>query len=231
MKFGVVVFPGSTCDQDMVHVLKNELNQEVITLWHKDTDLSHMNKEDCIIVPGGFSFGDYLRSGALASRSPLMDAIKDFAAKGGKVLGICNGFQILCEAELLPGYLKQNESEKFHCHNVYLKGGEGDNLITNAMKGQVIELPVAHADGRYVASEEEIKQMKENGQILFYYATKDGEVTEEVNFNGATANIAGVCNAEKNVFGMMPHPERAAIKSMGSDQGRAILEALIKVVK
>ncbi len=231
MKFGVVVFPGSTCDQDMVHVLKNELKQEVITLWHKDTDLSHMNKEDCIIIPGGFSFGDYLRSGALASRSPLIDAIKDFAANGGKVLGICNGFQILCEAELLPGYLKQNEFGKFVCDHIYLKPGEGGNLITDAMNGKVIELPVAHSDGRFVASDAEVKKMQENGQILFYYATKEGNVNDEANFNGATANIAGVCNEGKNVFGMMPHPERASIKSMGSDQGRVILEALIKAVK
>lgn len=231
MKFGIVVFPGSTSDHDMIHVLKNELNQEVVTLWHKDTDLSHMNKEDCIVVPGGFSFGDYLRSGALASRSPIMQSIKEFADQGGKVLGICNGFQILCEAEMLPGYLCKNDPIQFHCKNVYLKGAEKGNLIADVLNEEVVELPIAHSDGRYEATEEELKQMKENGQILFYYSNEQGEVNEEVNFNGSKLNIAGICNEGKNVFGMMPHPERAAIASMGSDEGRKILEALIKAVE
>jgi|SRR5690554_2417882 len=227
MKFGVVVFPGSTCEQDMIHALEKELNQEVITLWHKDTDLSHMNKEDCIILPGGFSFGDYLRCGALASRSPIVESIKAFAEKGGKVLGVCNGFQVLCEADLLPGYLMQNESMQFHCKNVFLKGAEGGNVISDALNQEVIELPIAHAEGRYYVEAEEAKKMQENGQVLFYYASANGEITEEANFNGSVNNIAGVCNANKNVFGMMPHPERASILSMGSEQGKKILEAII----
>lgn len=227
MKFGVVVFPGSTCDQDMIRILQHEMGQEVITLWHKDTDLSHLNTNDCIVIPGGFSFGDYLRSGALASRSPIIAAIKEFAAQGGKVIGICNGFQILCEAELLPGYLAQNNPIQFQCKNVSLKGAEDGNAIADALKQSTFELPIAHADGRYVASEQELEDLKNNKQILFYYSTEDGEVNEHANFNGSALNIAGICNAQKNVFGMMPHPERAAMSKMGAEQGKKILEALI----
>lgn len=227
MKFGVVVFPGSTCDQDMIRILQQEMGQEVIQLWHKDTDLSHMNTQDCIVIPGGFSFGDYLRSGALASRSPIMSSIKEFAKKGGKVVGICNGFQILCEAELLPGYLAQNNPIQFQCKNVYLKGATQGNAISNVLNQSTFELPIAHADGRYVATEQELQALKDNGQILFYYATEQGEVNNEANFNGSAANIAGICNETKNVFGMMPHPERAAMSKMGADQGKKILEALI----
>lgn len=228
MKFGVVVFPGSTCDQDMIQALREDLNQEVIEIWHKDTDLSHMNTEDCIVLPGGFSFGDFLRTGAMASRSPIMDSIKAFAEKGGKVLGVCNGFQILCEAELLPGYLTQNKDLKFRCDTTYLKGGAKGNPIADALNGEVIELPIAHADGRYVVDDAEAKALKENGQILFYYSSENGELTEEANFNGAKDSIAGVCNEGKNVFGMMPHPERATNSILGSEVGKKVLEAIIK---
>lgn len=222
MKFGVVVFPGSNCDRDMQDALQNDLNQEVIMLWHKDKDLSMFTTEDCIVLPGGFSYGDYLRCGAIARFSPVMQSVIDFANKGGKVLGICNGFQILCESHLLPGALLRNAHQQFVCKNVYLKGVGSDKAL---------KVPVAHGEGRYYAEAAVLDKLEENGQVIYYYCDENGKITPQANPNGATRNIAGICNAERNVFGMMPHPERAASAALGNIDGRIILESLVMNTK
>jgi phosphoribosylformylglycinamidine synthase subunit PurQ / glutaminase len=218
MKFGVVVFPGSNCDRDMQDALQNDLNQEVIMLWHKEKDLSMFSTEDCIVLPGGFSYGDYLRTGAVARFSPIMQSVIEFANKGGKVLGVCNGFQILCEAHLLPGALLRNANQQFICKNVYLKGVGSDKAL---------KIPIAHGEGRYYAEEAILDKLEKNNQVIYRYCNENGEVSQLSNPNGAIRNIAGICNEARNVFGMMPHPERATNESLGNTDGRIVLESLI----
>ena len=217
MKFGVVVFPGSNCDRDMYDALTNDLQQEVIMLWHKDRDLGMFTTEDCIILPGGFSFGDYLRCGAIARFSPMMQSVINFANAGGKVFGVCNGFQILCESHLLPGALLRNGHQQFVCKNIF---------ITNEA-GRIYKLPVAHGEGRYVADEKTLDMLESSGRVIFRYCDESGNIIPEANPNGALRNIAGICNANRNVFGMMPHPERATTEALGNTDGREILKALL----
>ena len=226
MKFGIIVFPGSNCDRDMMHALQDDLQQEVVMLWHKDRDLGMFTKDDCIVLPGGFSYGDYLRCGALARFSPMMEQVIEFACKGGKVLGVCNGFQILCEAGLLPGVLLQNDHQKFTCKNVFIKSENHDNLIGEHVGAKALKIPVAHGEGRYYADAKTLKHLNDNKQIVFRYCNEDGEVHISSNPNGAVNNIAGICNDAKNVFGMMPHPERACSDALHNIDGRAILHAL-----
>lgn len=226
MKFGVVVFPGSNCDRDMMHALQDDLGQEVVMLWHKDKDLSQFSTDDCIVLPGGFSYGDYLRCGAIARFSPLMEAIIEFANKGGKVLGVCNGFQILCESGLLPGALLLNDHQKFVCKNVHIKRGGDANRIGKSVGDKALLIPVAHGEGRYYADDATIDKLESNGQILFKYCDAQGNEQIDVNPNGAIHNIAGICNEQGNVFGMMPHPERACSDDLHNVDGRAILMAL-----
>lgn len=228
MKFGVVIFPGSNCDQDMIHVLKNIMGQDVVELWHKDKDLKGC---DFIVLPGGFSFGDYLRSGAIARFSPIMEKVIEFANKGGYVLGVCNGFQILCESGLVPGALLHNTERKFICKNVYIKSQTADSLVTASIPAdKALKIPIAHGEGRFYADDETLKQMKANGQILFRYCDENGNITPESNPNGAIENIAGVCNSGKNVFGMMPHPERAADSILSNTDGKLIFESILSLV-
>ncbi len=226
MKFGIIVFPGSNCDRDMMHALRDDLKQETVMLWHKDRDLSMFTKDDCIVLPGGFSYGDYLRCGALARFSPMMEQVIEFANKGGKVLGVCNGFQILCEAGLLPGVLLQNDHQKFACKNVYIKSESFNNAMGRQVGEKALKVPVAHGEGRYYADAPTLKQLQENHQIVFRYCNEKGEVHVNSNPNGAINNIAGICNAGRNVFGMMPHPERACSPELHNTDGRAILMAL-----
>jgi phosphoribosylformylglycinamidine synthase subunit PurQ / glutaminase len=225
MKFGVVVFPGSNCDEDMVYVLRDIMKQNTVKLWHKNTDL-----EGCthIVLPGGFSYGDYLRSGAIARFSPIMQSVTEHARNGGFVWGVCNGFQILCEAGLLPGALLHNDSRKFVCRNVFIKS-ENDNTILTAKVplGKALKIPVAHGEGKYFADESTLKKMNANGQVLFRYCDENGNVTKEASPNGTTENIAGVCNESRNVFGMMPHPERAADKELSNEDGKFLFESVI----
>jgi phosphoribosylformylglycinamidine synthase I len=218
MKFGVVVFPGSNCDRDMQDALQADLDQEVVMLWHKDTDLSLFSTEDCIVLPGGFSYGDYLRCGAIARFSPIMQSVTQFAAQGGKVLGVCNGFQILCESHLLPGVLLQNANRQYISKNIYLRGA-GD-------KGKALMIPIAHGEGRYYADEHTLDGLEAGNQVIYRYCDKHGTVNDAGNPNGALRNIAGICNKERNVFGMMPHPERASSAALGNIDGKAILRAL-----
>lgn len=225
MKFGVIVFPGSNCDRDMMHALQDDLQQEVIMLWHKDRDLSMFSNDDCIVLPGGFSYGDYLRCGALARFSPMMEQVIRFANDGGRVLGVCNGFQILCEAGLLPGVLLLNDHQKFVCKNVYLKSDNTNNIIGRNVGDKVLKVPVAHGEGRYHADPATLKKLQENKQIVFRYCDPNGEVHIHSNPNGAVNNIAGICNERRNVFGMMPHPERACSDPLNNIDGRLILEA------
>ncbi len=228
MKFGVVIFPGSNCDRDMIDALANDLGKEVIALWHKQDNLSGLSTSDCIVLPGGFSYGDYLRCGAIASQSPIMQAVKAHAAAGGKVLGVCNGFQILCETGLLPGALLLNNTQKFECKNVYLKTKSTTAPITkNIAANSVLQIPIAHGEGRYFANEQVLAELEANDQILFTYSTKEGAETVDANPNGAINNIAGITNSTKNVFGMMPHPERATNSILGNTDGLAIFKSLI----
>lgn len=228
MKFGVVVFPGSNCDQDIIYTLQNVLGQDVVALWHKDHDLQ---QSDFIVLPGGFSFGDYLRSGAIARFSPIMQEVIRFAGQGGKVLGICNGFQILCEAGLVPGALLHNNSRKFICNNTYLRTETSNTLLTSQIpEGKVLKIPVAHGEGNYFISEDGLKALEDQDQILFRYSDASGKVSTETNINGSTSNIAGVCNKQRNIFGMMPHPERAADPILGNQDGLAIFESILSLV-
>lgn len=232
MKFGVVVFPGSNCDRDMIHVCESVLKKEVITLWHKDTDISSFTTEDCIVLPGGFSFGDYLRTGAIARFSPIMDSVIDFANRGGKVLGICNGFQILCESGLLPGVLLRNKNQKFYCENQFIKTVNNTSFYIQLLKSnQVLSIPVAHAEGRYHCDEATLSDLKANNQILFQYCDAAGNLTEEANFNGSIESIAGIMNKSGNVFGMMPHPERAAESELGNIDGLELMKGLTMVAE
>lgn len=216
MKFGVVVFPGSNCDRDMQDSLQQDLGKEVVMLWHKDEDLSMFSTEDCIILPGGFSYGDYLRCGAIARFSPMMKSVIEFANKGGKVLGVCNGFQILCESGLLPGVLLQNANQQFVCKNVFIKSENGEAL----------KIPVAHGEGRFHADEATLNELETNGQVIFRYCNEQGELEAAANPNGAIRNIAGISNKNKNVFGMMPHPERATSNALGNLDGKKVFELL-----
>ncbi|MDI9365690.1 MAG: phosphoribosylformylglycinamidine synthase subunit PurQ [Flavobacterium sp.] len=215
MKFGVVVFPGSNCDRDMQDALEQDLGKEVVMLWHKHNNLTMFTTDDCIVLPGGFSYGDYLRCGAIARFSPMMQAVVEFANKGGKVLGVCNGFQILCESGLLPGVLLQNANQQFICKNVYLQH-------TN----YALKVPIAHGEGRYFADDATTEELENNGQILFRYCNEAGEVNSQANPNGAVRNIAGIRNKAGNVFGMMPHPERATNQALGNIDGKRVFEIL-----
>jgi phosphoribosylformylglycinamidine synthase subunit PurQ / glutaminase len=228
MKFGVVVFPGSNCDDDMVYVLRDIMHQEVIKIWHKDTDLQNC---DFVVVPGGFSYGDYLRSGAIARFSPIMDNIIRHAQNGGYVFGICNGFQILTEAGLLPGVLLKNDNQKYNCKNIYLKPQTQDSLLTSEMSlEQAYKIPIAHGDGRYYADADTLKQLNDNQQVIFRYCDENGEINASANPNGSLENIAGVCSLERNVFGMMPHPERATDVLCGNTDGKKIFESILAKV-
>lgn len=227
--FGIVIFPGSNCDHDCYHVLRQVFNQDVQFIWHKEERID--KKFRVIILPGGFSYGDYLRTGAIARFSPVMKAVERFAKNGGLVLGICNGFQILLEAGLLSGAMMRNKDLKFICKNVYVKVEKTDIPYTKACKkSQVLKIPIAHAEGNYYADPEILKSLEENRQIVFRYSTRNGEITEESNPNGAVNNIAGICNKEGNILGMMPHPERCSERVIGNEDGRLIFESLIKVI-
>ncbi len=217
MKFGVVVFPGSNCDRDIQDALQQDLNKEVLMLWHKDKDLDMFSTQDCIILPGGFSYGDYLRCGAIARFSPMMQSVVEFANKGGKVLGICNGFQVLCESQLLPGILLRNANRQFVCKNVFLKGTGSATL----------KIPIAHGEGRYYAEDALLDNLETNNQVIFRYCDEKGIINDAANPNGSLRNIAGIRNAQGNVFGMMPHPERATKQSLGNVDGKIILETLL----
>ena len=217
MKFGVVVFPGSNCDRDMIGALRDDLGQEVVELWHKDNDLSAFSTEDCIVLPGGFSYGDYLRCGAIARFSPMMQQTIAFAQRGGKVLGVCNGFQILCESGLLPGVLLKNANQQFICRNVHIIGKEN----------KALKIPIAHGEGRFHADEATLKSIVDNDQVIYRYCDENGNITPEANPNGTLHNIAGICNKERNVFGMMPHPERACSGKIGNTDGITVFNTLL----
>jgi phosphoribosylformylglycinamidine synthase len=217
MKFGVVVFPGSNCDRDMIGALRDDLGQEVIELWHKDNDLSAFSTEDCIVLPGGFSYGDYLRCGAIARFSPMMQQTIAFAKRGGKVLGVCNGFQILCESGLLPGVLLKNANQQFICKNVHIIGKEN----------RALKIPIAHGEGRFQADEATIQSIIDNDQVIYRYCDENGNITAAANPNGTLHNIAGICNKERNVFGMMPHPERACSGKIGNTDGISVFNTLL----
>lgn len=228
MKFGVVVFPGSNCDADIIHVLENVMGQQVVKLWHKDHDLQGA---EFIILPGGFSFGDYLRSGAIARFSPIMQEVIRFAGNGGYVMGICNGFQILTEAHLLPGALLHNNTRKFICRNAYISAQTTNSLLTrHAEINKPLSIPVAHGEGNYLADADTIRSLHDNDQVLFRYCNAAGEINSDTNLNGSAANIAGICNAERNVFGMMPHPERASEALLGNQDGLVIFESILNRV-
>lgn len=228
MKFGVLVFPGSNCDHDAYHVVSKHVGQPVDFVWHKQTNLSQY---DALIVPGGFSYGDYLRAGALAKFSPVMTAVKDFAASGKYVFGVCNGFQILCEAGLLPGALMRNRDLHFICQHVNIRVENAETPYTTELDaGEVLSIPIAHAEGNYVCDDETFAALEANNQIIFRYCDENGEATEAANPNGARSNIAGICNKEGNVLGMMPHPERACEDLLGSNDGRDIFRSLTKAI-
>jgi len=227
MKFGVVVFPGSNCDMDMVYVIETIMKQEVVKLWHKDTDLQNC---DFIILPGGFSYGDYLRSGSIANYSPIMEKVVEHSNKGGYVMGICNGFQILCESGLLPGALLHNTNHKFICKNIHLKPISKNTLVTNQYSNEAIKIPIAHGEGRFYADENTLNKLIENDQILFKYSDEKGNITKEANPNGSILNIAGICNNNRNVFGMMPHPERAADTELNNTDGKILFDSILNEV-
>lgn len=225
MKFGVVTFPGSNCDEDIVYVLESILNQKVERLWHKDTDLKGA---DFIILPGGFSYGDYLRSGAIAKLSPIMGEVIKHANNGGYVMGICNGFQILTETGLLEGALLHNDNQKFICKNIHLKTASMNTAITKDLNmSKAYQIPIAHGEGRYYASEATIEKLEANDQILFKYCDEEANVNATANPNGSVLNIAGICNADRNVFGMMPHPERASDPELANEDGTAMFLSIL----
>ena len=225
MKFGVVVFPGSNCDTDVKYAIETVLKQPVDYLWHQEGDVAGY---DCLVLPGGFSFGDYLRIGAIARFSPIMKSVEQFAGNGGLVIGICNGFQILLEAGLLPGAMKMNDSLQFRCQDAYLKIENNETAFTNKiMPGHILRVPVAHGEGNYYADKSMVAELERNGQIVFRYSSSEGAVVPEANPNGSTANIAGVINKEGNVLGMMPHPERCAETLLGGEDGKLIFESII----
>jgi phosphoribosylformylglycinamidine synthase subunit PurQ / glutaminase len=224
MNFAVLQFPGSNCDQDCVHVLGNVLGHSARLLWHKETSLGNA---DAVIIPGGFSYGDYLRTGAIARFSPIMQAVQTFAANGGLVLGVCNGFQILCEAGMLPGALIRNRSLQFRCEHVFLKTETRNSPYTNAIPEKLMRIPIAHGEGCYFADAETLARLKANDQILWRYVNAEGQPTEISNPNGSVDNIAGICNERRNIAGLMPHPERASETILGCADGKAIFESII----
>jgi phosphoribosylformylglycinamidine synthase subunit PurQ / glutaminase len=225
MKFAVIVFPGSNCDHDAFHAAKDVLRQDAEFVWHKETDL---RGADVVILPGGFSHGDYLRTGAIARFSPVMNAVKSFAAAGGPVLGICNGFQILLEAGMLPGAMLRNRDLKFHCEHVHVRVEQTDTPFTLAcLPKQVLRIPIAHGEGNYFTTPDELRRLEQNCQIVFRYVNAQGVVTDDANPNGAVESIAGICNEQRNVVGLMPHPERACEMSLGSADGRVMFESVI----
>jgi len=225
LKFGVVIFPGSNCDYDTYYALKDVCQQETTFLWHKEHDLKNV---DCVILPGGFSYGDYLRSGSIAAFSPLMQEVKEFALKGGLVLGICNGFQVLLELGLLPGAMLRNKNLKFLCQFVHIRVENDKTPFSHrAKKGQILKIPIAHFDGNYFAPPETIQEIKDNNQIVFRYSNAEGQINEESNVNGSAESIAGLINKAGNVMGMMPHPERASELLLSSEEGRVIFESII----
>lgn len=229
MKFGVIVFPGSNCDEDLFYVLKNIMGQEVVKLWHKDPDLKGC---DFVFLPGGFSYGDYLRSGAIARFSPIMDSVMNHAEKGGFVMGICNGFQILTESHLLPGALLRNINQKFICSNTYIIPENTNTLVTAKLDTtKAYKIPIAHGEGRYFADEKTLKELKQNDQILFRYCNEKGLCEDIANKNGSLENIAGICNKNKNVFGMMPHPERAADPALSNTDGKALFDSILSMIE
>ena len=226
MKVGVIVFPGSNCDEDAVSAFRDHFGCETVKLWHKDSDLQGC---DLVFLPGGFSYGDYLRSGAIARFSPIMKNVIDYASKGGLVWGVCNGFQILCESQLLPGALLHNDHQKFNCKNVFIKPKTNDTMITSKLDLQrPLQIPIAHGEGRFYCDSETLNRIKGNDQILFTYCDQQGNETPEFNPNGSLLNIAGICNTKRNVFGMMPHPERAADAALANEDGKRFFESLLK---
>ena len=226
MRFAVLQFPGSNCDQDCVHVLGNVLGQDADYLWHKEESIGDA---DAVVVPGGFSYGDYLRTGSIAQFSPVMNAVKAFASAGGLVIGICNGFQILCETGLLPGVLVRNRSLQFRCETIFLKIPTADSPFTSEVpEGRLLRVPIAHGEGCYFADDEALAKLRADDQILFQYATETGDLTDEANPNGSLLNIAGICNEGRNVCGMMPHPERASENVLGADDGRRVFESMLR---
>lgn len=228
MKVGVVIFPGSNCDKDAVYTFQNQFGCETVELFHKEHDLQGC---DLIFLPGGFSYGDYLRSGAIARFSPIMQNVIDFATQGGKVMGVCNGFQILCESHLLPGALLHNDNQKFNCKNVFIKAETKRSLITSHIPaGKALKIPIAHGEGRFYCDEQTLASLKSNDQILFTYCDEQGNQTPESNPNGSLAHIAGICNVNRNVFGMMPHPERAVDPQLYNTDGRFIFDSLLEQV-
>jgi phosphoribosylformylglycinamidine synthase subunit PurQ / glutaminase len=228
MKFGVIMFPGSNCDHDAYHVVSKHVGQPVQFIWHKETDLSSY---DAVIVPGGFSYGDYLRCGALAKFSPVMQSVKNFAADGKFVFGICNGFQILCESGLLDGALLRNRGLNFICNHINIKVETTESPYTSEIeKDKVLSIPIAHAEGNYFCDDETFAKLEANKQIIFRYCDENGNVTDSANPNGARSNIAGICNETRNVLGMMPHPERACEDLLGSNDGRGIFSSLTKAI-
>jgi phosphoribosylformylglycinamidine synthase len=228
MKFGVLVFPGSNCDQDTYHVIAEVARQPVTFLWHDSEDLAGV---DAVLVPGGFAYGDYLRTGAIARFSPVMQAVKRFAEGGGLVLGICNGFQILTEAGLLPGALMRNAGLKFICKQVHMRTETTDSPFTNQLtKGEVLQIPIAHMEGNYFCTPEELRQLEAEDRIAFRYATLAGEITPEANPNGSLSNIAGILNDKRNVLGIMPHPERSSEQLLGSADGWKVFASMIEAL-
>jgi len=228
MKFAIVVFPGSNCDHDAYHAAKHVLGQEAEFVWHKETTLKGA---DVIVLPGGFSHGDYLRTGAIARFSPVMTAVAEFARAGGPVLGICNGFQILCEAGLLPGAMLRNRDLKFHCEHVYMRVEQIDTPFTALAKtGQILRIPIAHGEGNYYAEPAVIDELESQRRVVFRYCDSRGEITDASNPNGALNGIAGICNPARNVVGLMPHPERACEPSLGSADGLVLFESVVSVL-
>ena len=225
MKFGIVILPGSNCDHDALHVTKNVIGAEAEVLWHKDTDLKGA---DCVIIPGGFAYGDYLRAGALAKFAPIMEPIKRHAAAGGMVFGICNGFQVLTEVGLLPGALMRNEHLRFVSRDIYLRTEETDTPFTSELqKGQLVRAPIAHGEGNYFADDALLDELERNRQVVFRYCDSEGRVTRESNPNGSARNIAGICNPGRNVLGMMPHPERCSEELLGNADGLGIFKSIV----
>jgi len=228
MKFGVVIFPGSNCDHDMIYVLQKIMGQEVVKLWHKDTDLQSC---DFIMLPGGFSFGDYLRSGAIARFSPIMNEVIKFAKKGGYLMGVCNGFQVLCESGLLPGALMHNNNRQFICKNIYMRSETQNSLVTRGFdKGSVLKIPIAHGEGKYYAPQSIVDELFADDAVLFKYCNAQGDVTDEANPNGSLLNIAGITNKGRNVFGMMPHPERASDMELKNTDGKLIFDSILNLI-
>jgi len=228
MKFGVVVFPGSNCDHDAFYALGSVLHKPVEFIWHQSQDLANC---DAIILPGGFSYGDYLRTGAIARFSPVMKSVEKFAGSGGMVLGICNGFQTLCEAGMLPGAMMRNSGLRFICRHVHIRVEQTDTPFTSAArKGQILKIPIAHSDGCYTADESDIAGLEKNRQILFRYTTPDGSDDKAGNPNGSMHNIAGICNRERNVAGLMPHPERAVESALDSADGLVVFKSMVEAL-